>query len=106
MARAKLGIWGAEGLVHQWASWMRVVRPRDLAQADVPHAWLYVVGGLRMRRVGPGLYVRHGDDVDPLVLLARKYPRLTLGLTSALWAHGLVAQRPAVDWFVMGHKVR
>jgi hypothetical protein len=106
MASAKLGIWGAEGIVWQWARSMRVVRPRDLAEADIPHTWLYVVGGLKMQRVGPGLYVRHGDEVDPLILMARKYPGLTLGLTSALWAHGLVTERPANDWFVMGHKDR
>jgi hypothetical protein len=44
--------------------------------------------------------------VDPLIVMSRKYPSLTLGLTSALWLHGLLEQRPESDWWILANKSR
>lgn len=109
MPYARLGYWGAHGIAGDLTSAKRVIRPRDFTELKVPHTWIYFLARRgyfqKLEKVGPGLYVHKGVPVDPLIVLARKYPRVTLGLTSALWLHGL-AERPEQEWWVMGIKDR
>ena len=78
-----------------------VLRTRDLAHHGVSPSWLKVLF-LEYRRVGPGVFVSSGEKTDRLLHLARKYPGLTLGLTSALWLTKVLPVRPPEDCWVLG----
>lgn len=101
----KLGWHGALGFVGEEIHRRHIVRPRDLIQRGVPHSWLYDFASMEIKKIGPGLFTLRSANPDPLLILARKYPGLTLGVTSALWAHDLI-ERPAQDWWIMGNNAR
>ena len=106
MPKARFGWGAAASLCRSIAARDQVVRPRDFVARKVQPAWLYFLAPHELKQVGPGLFIWHEfGDVDPLVLLARKYPGVTLGLTTALWAHGLI-ERPPHDWWVIGARDR
>src|SRR4029077_14581079 len=43
---------------------------------------------------------------DRLLVLLAKYPRMVVGLTTALWMHGALVRRPNEDWIVHGLKAQ
>lgn len=106
MPRAKVGWYHAWTVAERIAERNGVIRARDFAAYEVPHQWLQVLSGLELQQIGPGLYVPHGARVDGRVVLAKKYPNLTLGLTSALWVRGVLSERPEYQWWVLGSRDR
>lgn len=83
----------------------RVLRSKDLATRKLSAGWLTLfprAGFWQLDRKGPGLYVRHEQKTDRILLVARKYPSLTLGLTSALWLAKVLPARPSEDFWVLG----
>jgi hypothetical protein len=105
MPKANLGWGGASSTINRIVYCRRVIRTRDLVEWGVPPSWLWVLQ-FEYERMGRGLYVVRGDCVDPLIVVARKYPRLTVGLMTALWLHGVLTERPENDWWIMGLKDR
>jgi hypothetical protein len=95
-------------LVRSFAAARQVIRAKDFRPIGLSTGWLELLpepGFWVLERRGPGLYVLPGTTVDPLVLVARKYPRLRVGLMSALWLSG-VGERPAQDWWIIGKHAR
>ncbi len=101
MSGVKVGIGVACSTIDRIVDTCRVIRPSYLPKVGIPHTWIYWA---RLQRVSRGLYVRTGDQVSSRLLLANKYHRLTLGLRSALAAHGIAPWPLGGDWWVIGQK--
>jgi hypothetical protein len=75
------------------------VRPRDIIEMKLSANWVEVFGSQFQQRAR-GVYFPYGVVPDRLVILLAKYPRMVVGLTTALWMHGVLARRPKEDWLV------
>jgi hypothetical protein len=75
------------------------VRPRDLLEMNLSANWVHIFGSEFAKRAR-GVYFPHEVVPDRLVILLAKYPRMVVGLTTALWMHGILARRPKEDWLV------
>ncbi|MBL8956130.1 MAG: hypothetical protein JNK82_35480 [Myxococcaceae bacterium] len=82
----------------------KLLSPRDRDHFGVPEwqfrMWLKIILVKRAR----GLYAPRNVVITERVLLARRYPRLRLGLTSALAAHDVISWPAGGDWWVIGQK--
>jgi hypothetical protein len=75
------------------------VRNRDIIEMDLSANWVHVFSWEFQKRAR-GVYFPREVVPDRLVILLAKYPRIVVGLTTALWMHGILAKRPKEDWLV------
>jgi predicted transcriptional regulator of viral defense system len=87
-----------------------LLRPRDLARADLPADYLWhLYRKKKLERVGRGLYALPGADLTEhhtLAEAALRVPRGVVCLLSALRFHDLTTQAPYEVWMSIDVKAR
>jgi len=87
-----------------------VIRTRDVEEQGISRKYLSdLVEEGELIRVGRGLYQRAGQDVTAyhsLAVAAKRVPKGTICLLSALQFHDLTTQNPFDVWMAIGHKDR
>jgi predicted transcriptional regulator of viral defense system len=87
-----------------------LLRPRDLARADLPADYLWrLYRKEKLERVGRGLYVLPGADLTEhhtLAEAALRVPHGVVCLLSALCFHDLTTQAPQEVWVAIDVKAR
>lgn len=100
----------AEAKVLDLAKVRGVLRPRDLARADLPTDYLWrLYRKEKLERVGRGLYALPGADLTEhhtLAEAALRVPRGVVCLLSALRFHDLTTQAPFEVWMAIDVKAR
>jgi predicted transcriptional regulator of viral defense system len=100
----------AEAKVLDLARERGVLRPRDLARADLPADYLWrLYRKEKLERVGRGLYVLPGADLTEhhtLAEAALRVPHGVVCLLSALRFHDLTTQAPYEVWMAIDVKAR
>ena len=85
-----------------------VLRPRDLAQHDIPRQYLLrLLRRGRLQKVGRGLYVAgstHLTEHHSLAEASKRVPRGIICLLSALRFHDLTTQAPFEVWIAIDDK--
>jgi len=87
-----------------------VFRTKDAEERGIHRQYLSrLVDDGELIRIGRGLYERHGQDVTThhsLAVAAKRVPKGTICLLSALQFHDLTTQNPFHVWVAIGHKDR
>lgn len=100
----------AEAKVLDLARERGVLRPRDLARADLPADYLWrLYRKEKLERVGRGLYALPGADLTEhhtLAEAALRVPHGVICLLSALRFHDLTTQSPYEVWMAIDVKAR
>lgn len=100
----------AEAKVLDLAMERGVLRPRDLARADLPADYLWrLYRKEKLKRVGRGLYALPGADLTEhhtLAEAALRVPHGVVCLLSALRFHDLTTQAPHEVWMAIDVKAR
>lgn len=100
----------AEAKVLDLARERGVLRPRDLARADLPVDYLWrLYRKEKLERVGRGLYALPGADLTEhhtLAEAALRVPHGVICLLSALRFHDLTTQAPYEVWMAIDVKAR
>lgn len=100
----------AEAKVLDLAREKGVLRPRDLARADLPADYLWrLYRKEKLERVGRGLYTLPGADLTEhhtLAEAALRVPHGVICLLSALRFHDLTTQAPHEVWMAIDVKAR
>ncbi len=87
-----------------------ILRARELEEEGIPRQYLSrLVQRGELKRIGRGLYQRPGHEPTAhhsLALAAKRIPKATICLLSALRFHELTTQNPFDVWIAIGHKDR
>lgn len=87
-----------------------ILRARDIEGADISRQYLSrLVEQGDLIKIGRGLYQRADHEVTAhhsLAVAAKRVPKGTICLLSALEFHGLTTQSPFDVWMAIGHKDR
>ncbi|MCS4038727.1 type IV toxin-antitoxin system AbiEi family antitoxin domain-containing protein [Salinibacter ruber] len=87
-----------------------ILRPRDVEAEGISRKYLSrLVEQGELTRIGRGLYQRADHEVTEhhsLAVTAKRVPKATICLLSALEFHGLTTQSPFDIWAAIGHKDR
>jgi hypothetical protein len=104
VAYVKRGIWEAGALITALLHEKGAVRARDLRAREFSANWL-VLCTWECTKIAPGVYGKPRTMMDSIAVQATKYPRLVLGMTTALWMHGII-ERPVNDRWLIGARDR
>ncbi len=87
-----------------------ILRPRDVRDAGLPRQYVYrLLEEGKLEKVGRGLYKLPDCEVsehEMLLEVARRAPKITVCLLSALRFHGMTTQNPFQIWVAIHHKDR